>query len=107
MIFLPPGIALSPCWLPFALYMRRRNQFWAQEQLLMAEADGGDTAGAVSLEESQARTMAAEQVAIHIQEHDDDGHQEETDDTSSDTLDIDDPEQHLLPQSHELSILGV
>ena len=73
----------------------------------MAEADGGDTAGAVSLEESQARTMAAEQVAIHIQDHDDDEHQEETDDTISDTLDIDDPEQQLLPQSHELSILGV
>jgi len=107
LVFLPPAIALSPCWLPFALYMRRRNQFWAQEQLLMAEADGGDTAGAVSLEESQARTMAAEQVAIHIQDHDDDEHQEETDDTISDTLDIDDPEQQLLPQSHELSILGV
>ena len=87
-ILLPVACVLSPCWLPFAIYVRRRNQRWAEEQMLL-EADGGDEA--VSLEESQARTMAAEQVSVHIRE------QAEADGNNSDSLDHPDVPLLLAP----------
>merc|ERR1712166_133590 len=88
-ILLPVACVLSPCWLPFAIYVRRRNQRWAEEQLLLAEAEGADEA--VSLEESQARTMAAEQVSVHIRE------QAEADGNNSDSLDHPDVPLLLAP----------